>query len=117
MDDKNIKECINISNKLDESILEGFKRGKDFKKESKRKNKVFKSAIKVAGMAFVITAGVITVKPELVEAIPGVSNVFEIFKGEIIINIRNMLRAWKLLKKIMEYQLSFRKLLWMKESL
>ncbi|MBS6042164.1 MAG: DUF4179 domain-containing protein [Clostridium baratii] len=81
MDDKNIKECINISNKLDESILEGFKRGKDFKKESKRKNKVFKSAIKVAGMAFVITAGVITVKPELVEAIPGVSNVFEIFKG------------------------------------
>ena len=81
MDDKNIKECIRISDKLDKSILKGFERGKDFKKENKRKNKIFKSSLKVAGMAFAITAGVITVKPELVEAIPGVSNVFEIFEG------------------------------------
>lgn len=81
MDDKNIKECINVSDKLDKSILEGFERGKNFKKENKRKNKIFKSGLKVAGITFVVIAGVITVKPELVEAISGVSNVFEIFKG------------------------------------
>lgn len=49
MDDKNIKECINISNKLDESILEGFKRGKDFKKESKKKIKYLKVLLKLQG--------------------------------------------------------------------
>ena len=81
MDDKNIKGCIKISERLDKSVLDGFERGKKFKKENKKINKGLGRWVKVAGVLIAVTAGIGIAKPELVEAIPGISMVFELFSG------------------------------------
>lgn len=84
MDDKNIKDLIDISKGLDDAVLKGIERGrKDKKAEKKNKNRFMKRALIAAGLAGVITTGVGIINPEIVSAIPGVNKVFENFNKEI----------------------------------
>ncbi|MGL4453373.1 MAG: DUF4179 domain-containing protein [Sarcina sp.] len=77
MDDKNIKDLIDISKDLDDAVLKGIERGKKYKKaeKSKSSNKFMKKVLIAAGLTGIITTGIGIVNPEFVSAIPGLREI------------------------------------------
>ncbi|MGL4655268.1 MAG: DUF4179 domain-containing protein [Sarcina sp.] len=76
MDDKNIKDLINISKGLDDAVLKGIERGRKHKKVEKRnKNRFMKRGLIAAALAGVITTGIGIINPEFVSAIPGLNKI------------------------------------------
>ncbi|MGL4761655.1 MAG: DUF4179 domain-containing protein [Sarcina sp.] len=81
MDDKNLKDLIDIPKGLDDAVLKGISRGRKQKKASN--NKFIKKGLIAAGLACVITTGIGVVNPKFVSAVPGLNKVMESFHKEI----------------------------------
>ncbi|MGL5066763.1 MAG: DUF4179 domain-containing protein [Sarcina sp.] len=81
MDDKNLKDLIDIPKGLDDAVLKGISRGRKQKKANN--NKFIKKGLIAAGLACVITTGIGIVNPQFVSAVPGLNKVMESFHKEI----------------------------------
>ena len=81
MEDKNLKDLIDIPKGLDDAVLMGISKGRKQKKE--KNNKFMKKALIAAGLACVITTGIGVINPQFVSAVPGLNKVMESFHEEL----------------------------------
>jgi hypothetical protein len=78
MNKKDIRDSIEISDKLDDNILKGIERGRQEKQFIKRKNKMGTVA-KVSSILIIGTLGIGVVNPDIIRAIPIIGKAIEGF--------------------------------------
>ncbi|MGL5634430.1 MAG: DUF4179 domain-containing protein [Sarcina sp.] len=81
MDDKNLRDLIDIPTDLDAAVLDGIKKGRDEKRE--KKNSMVKKGFIAASFSLVLAGGIAIINPEIVSAIPGVNKIFEEFNSAL----------------------------------
>ncbi|MGL5379184.1 DUF4179 domain-containing protein, partial [Clostridium sp.] len=79
MNNKDIINSIEVSDKLDDYVLKGIERGRNEKKIVKTNNRYIKTATKIAGVFVVGTIALGVINPDIIRAIPIIGKAIESF--------------------------------------
>lgn len=81
--DKNYKNLIDLPEELDSIIIKGVKKGEEHNKAKNKFNKKKTNKILISAAIVIVVIGTTVItSPEVVRAIPGVGNIYDMFIGK-----------------------------------